>query len=274
MQMKAVQKFKNTIAHNRPPGLDGILGKGTQMVQPPLSMEKSEKPPLYHKTRSLDTDNRRPIEQVLVAGGVHRDVDLDDHNKSVTERPDTAIAHSPKTPPKRTSTQESDEKDSSSPISPQRHLNAHPQDHRPSHAATAPTPVSHGKGQAHDPLSDHLYLGLGSGGSSGPPSPPAVSESPPAADTNIYEIAYHNEIERIRSMQGRSTTLFLTRRVEDREDYQKDDGLIKGDRSHGAKPKTGFAKLFDQARMKAAKGDESDEKQQEGGGNAQAETST
>ena len=231
----------------------GILGKDTRIVQPPLSMTTTEKPPLYHKTRSVDTHDRRPLEQALVAEGVHRDVDLVNYKKSLPDREDTAVAFSPKTPTKRHSDQSKDPASTSPKSPPKRTLNAHPQDHRPpTHSATAPQSVLHeGKGQAHDPLTDHLYLGLGPSGSSQPPTPPAVSESPPASEEpNIYENAYHQELERLRAERGQSATLFLTRRVEGREEYQKDDALVKGDfgAHHGNKPTSGFARVLDQAR--------------------------
>lgn len=262
--MKAVKRFKEAIARKtkRPPGMAGILGKDTRLVQPPLSMSRPEKPPLYHKTRSVDTHDRRPLEQALVAEGVHRDIDLDGYEKAVPDREDTAVTYSPKTPTKRPSDHDK-EPSSASPKTPsKRTLNAHPQDHRPPvHAATAPQPFPHEivghKGQAHDPLTDHLYLGLGPSGSSEPPSPPTVSESPPTVEEpNIYETAYHQELERLRTERGKSATLFLTRRVEGREEYQKDERLVKGDVGSGGgqRAKSGFARVLDQARMKAAKG--------------------
>ena len=278
--MKAVKKFKSIISRKRPSGMEGILGKDTRMVQPPLSMDRPEKPPLHHKTRSVDIHDRRPLEQALVAEGVHRDVDLADlesADKEVTDREDTAVTYSPTTPTKRNSGHDHGSSPSCQTSSPKRDLHAHPQDHRPVHAATAPTPFDHhGKGQAHDPLSDHLYLALGPGGSSAPPSPPAVSESPPAADTNIYETAYHLELERIRAEQGRSATLFLNRRVENREDYRNDEGLVKGDSAHleEPKPKMGFAKLLEQARMKAAEGDKPDTGKAENDDNEQKSSAT
>ena len=278
--MKAVKKFKNVISHKRPSGIEGILGKDTRMVQPPLSMDRPEKPPLYHKSRSVDVHDRRPFEQALVAEGVHRDVEvasLASAEKEVPDREDTAVTYSPTTPTKRPSDHDHGSSPSGHISSPKRDLHAHPQDHRPVHAATAPIPFDHhGKGQAHDPLSDHLYLALGPGGSSAPPSPPAVSESPPAADTNIYETAYHLELERIRAEQGRSATLFLNRRVEGREDYRNDEGLVKGDGAHPqeSKPKTGFAKVLEQARMKAAKGDKPDTGKSENDGNEQTSSAT
>lgn len=224
------------------------------MVQPPLSMSKPEKRPLFHKTRSVDTHDRRPIEQALVSEGVHRDVDLDGYEKSLPDREDTAVAFSPKTPTKRPSEQDP-EQSPSSPTNNKRTLNAHPQAHRPlMHAATAPMPVPHGgKGQAHDPLSDHLYLGLGPGGSSRTPSPPCVSESPPAAETKIYETAYDMEIQRLRAANGRVATLFLTRRVERDEKYQRDELFMRG--GDAPRAKSGFARVLEEARLKAAKGE-------------------
>ena len=226
------------------------------MVQPPLSMSRPEKRPLFQKTRSVDTHDRRPIEQALVTEGVHRDVELDGYEKSLPGREDTAIAYSPKTPTKRPS-EHDPEQSPSSPTNNKRTLNAHPQAHRlPVHAATAPMPVPHGgKGQAHDPLSDHLYLGLGPGGSSRAPSPPCVSESPPAAETNIYETAYDMEIQRLRAANGRAATLFLTRRVERNEEYQQDERFMRNDSGDAPKAKTGFARVLEEARMKAAKGE-------------------
>ena len=222
------------------------------MVQPPLSMSRPEKRPLFHKTRSFDTHDRRPIEKALVAEGVHRDVDLDGYDKSLPDREDAAVAYSPKT----STTRDSGESPSS-PMNNKRTLNAHPEGHRPlMHAATAPMPVSHGgRGQAHDPLSDHLYLGLGPGDTSRTPSPPCVSESPPAAETNIYETAYDMEIQRLRSAHGRAATLFLTRRVEKNEEYQKDECFMRDNLGEPFKAKSGFARVLEEARMKAAKGE-------------------
>ena len=269
--MKAVKRFKNIISHKRPLGLQGILGKDTRIVQPPLSISKPEKPRLFHKTRSVDSHDRRPIEQALVAEGVHRDIDLDGYEKILPNREDAAIAYSPKSSTKCPSEHDS-EQAPSSPENHKRATDAHPQAHRPAvHAATAPMLGSHGgKGQAHDPLSDHLYLGLGPGDSSRTPSPPCVSESPPAAGTNIYEKAYDMEIQRLRAANGRAATLFLTRRVETNEEYQKDERFMitrgNGNSGDGSKAKSGFARVLEEARMKAAKGEKSPDEQADGDG--------
>ena len=255
-QMKAVKRFKNLLTRKRPEGMEGILGKDTRMVQPPLSIERPENPSL-HRTRSVDIHDRRPLEQALVSEGIHRDVDLDHYEKTLPEREDTAVTFSSKSSAKRPSDHDNDDT-LTSPLSSKRALNAKPQDHRSTYPQPTRQSTAHGgKGQAHDPLDDQLYLALGPGGSSLPPSPPAVSESPPAADSNIYETAYHLEIERLRSKEGESTTLFLNRRVEGKEEYQKDESLVKGDSTGGggsSKPRNGLARVLDQARMKAAKG--------------------
>lgn len=243
--MKAVKRFKNAIARRRPAGREGILGKDTRMVQPPLSMDthRSGKPPLFHKTRSVDTHDRRPIERALVSDGVHRDVDLNDYQK-VVKREDTAIAFTTDTPT-HSSTQNLEGTDPTSPTKDRRDLHVDPNAHR-SHSLASPQAIPHtGKGQAHDPLSDYLYLYLGPGGSSNPPSPPVVSESPPAAQTDIYETAYRKEVERIRASQGRSATLFLTRRVEKMEGYLRNEGLFKGEDGGRSKPLGGLSKVIE-----------------------------
>ena len=87
------------------------------------------------------------------------------------------------------------------------------------------------KGHAHDPLEDQLYLYVGpstfSGLSNasnedgifipGDDDGPIVSESPGAADVDIYETAYRDEIERIMArakIEQKEPNVYLTRRVD------------------------------------------------------------
>ena len=92
------------------------------------------------------------------------------------------------------------------------------------------------RGHAHDPLEDHLYLYIGpstfsgmsqaqeegQGFASEADDVPIVSESPGAADIDIYETAYRDEIERIRARlleEGKEgeeaePVVYLTRRVD------------------------------------------------------------
>lgn len=252
-QMKAVKKFKQVIAKKRPSRMEGILGRDARFVQPPLSMETTEMPKL-HKSRSVDTHDRRNLEQALVAEGVHRELDPE-LGISPPNRGDAAVAFTPSTPSKSRSGQSADsmENDPSSPTSPKRNLNAHPQDHRPpTSSKTWPIeqPRDTLKGHAHNPLEDHLFVGVGAG-SDVDPDPPSLSESPPAADIDIYETAYHEQVERIRERQGRAATLFLTRRVDTKPEYKDDENMIgpsTGDEAGSSGPKGGFAKLIQAAR--------------------------
>ena len=265
--MKAVKKFKNAIARKRPRGMESILGKDTRIVQPPVSMDPTDfnRPPLLHKTRSVDTHDRRAVEGALVTEGLHRDISLDKKEGPIEKRDDTAISTILRTPTW-SSTIRSEEPDSSSPESPKRDLKADPKLHRFAHAHTFPQIGHQGKGQAHDPLEDHLYLNLGPGISSRPPSPPAVSESPPPAGIDIYETAYRKEVERLRAAQGRSATLFLTRRVEKMESSLRDHGLIKGATISMPSKPPAFNKIIQAARAHAAEDVASDanDSQQEG----------
>lgn len=269
--MKAVKKFKNSIAHKRPHRITGILGGDARIVQPPLTISHPDKSYVHHKTKSVDTHDRRPIERALVAEGVHRDIDLSGFNQSLPDREDSAITYSPTSSPStptKPKSQKSPEIDSTSPTSPRRDLHASPKDHRsqPSGSSspwTIPIPSKskdhQGKGHAHDPLTDHLFLAIGPGGDTDPPDPPAVSESPPAADINIYETAYHSEVQRIREKRGKEATLYLTRRVDAKKEYREDRNMMGVDRNVQA-GKSGFARILDLARKKGkdGKGDDAD----------------
>ena len=177
--------------------MDGILGRDSRIVQPPLSMSGSNPASHAHKTKSVDTHDRRPLEKALVVKGVHREIDTGTFDSSLAHGEDptaTGPAALPSTSPA-----ENHSKDTANVIgdatniSPKRELNAKPEDHR-SPPSSKPRdiierPKDHGKGHAHDPLEDHLFLEIGPGGSDEIPDPPAVSESPPAAGLNIYEAA-------------------------------------------------------------------------------------
>jgi [calcium/calmodulin-dependent protein kinase] kinase len=88
----------------------------------------------------------------------------------------------------------------------------------PGTPSTPSTPTI-GKGHAHDPLEDTLFLNIGTGGDTEPSEDALfVSESPSNVDINVYEAAYEEEVQRIiaqRKDQHRRPTLYLTRRVED-----------------------------------------------------------
>lgn len=111
-----------------------------------------------------------------------------------------------------------------------------------------------GKGQAHDPLEDTLFLNIGSSSETPEPlpgSPPVVSESPSAADVNVYEKAYEEEIQRIlkAKTRGRKPTVYLTKRVEDIARLRDHADITDYSRPHAKDiPKIGFAALADLAK--------------------------
>ena len=250
VQMKAVKKFKGLLARRRPYLLDSILGRDTRIVQPPLSMVESERKPKHHKTRSVDTHDRRRIEQTLAAEGIHREHDSELISQAPPDRADSAVV----TGPLKRKTGSYDKKGDVH-SSPKRESRANPEAHRSDrgpHSREVEEGKDTGKGHAHDPLEEYWFLQVGPGGKDDPPDPPAVSESPPAAEINIYETAYHEEVERIRSKQGKEATLYLTRRVDNKKEYLEDENMVGIDTDHTAAPPSGFAKLLQKAKDKGA----------------------
>lgn len=265
--MKAVKKFKQIISHKRPARMDGILGRDTRFVQPPLSMDDYRKPSL-HKSRSVETDDRQNIEQALVVEGVHRSIDAE-LNAVPPDRGEGTATFGPTTPSKRKSSHSasSSTHDPSSQTSPRRALNARLQDHRPPTNAQAwpiTKPNDHGKGHAHDPREDHPFVGIGPGGDYQLNGVPVVSESPPSSDIDIYETAYQEQVERIRARQGRSATLFLTRRVERKPEFWKDGDLIRSQSMDTNSTPGGIARMLEASRREK-EGHEEHEKEKGSG---------
>lgn len=244
--MKAVKAFKRLLERRKPGRMSGILGRDTRLVQPPTSMLQDEGPAArIRSTRSVDTADRKPVEQALAAEGIHRDPDL-----SVFEvaRSDMAAPSTPVASPNQKSPTHNGHEGVKSPTSAtaKSKIPVQPKDHRPKPSTTD----DHGKGHAHDPLEDHLFLYVGPYGSDEPPDPPAVSESPAAAETNIYETAYSEEIERIRSRSGTGTTLYLTRRVEKQEEFRDDENLVGREPGDGEPSKRGLSSFLGLVRKK------------------------
>jgi [calcium/calmodulin-dependent protein kinase] kinase len=112
----------------------------------------------------------------------------------------------------------------------------------PNTLASGPsTPI--GKGHAHDPLEDTLYLNIGTGEDSASADTFFVSESPSNVEINVYEAAYEEEVQRIinqRKDQHRSPTLYLTRRVEDIKRIRDSDCVFDEGKDIGRGLKGGF----------------------------------
>ncbi|KAI9840855.1 MAG: hypothetical protein M1837_001269 [Sclerophora amabilis] len=271
--MKAVKKFKMLASRERPALMDSILGQEERMVQPPGSFTTlSDRSGPFPKSRSVDVQDRRPVEHALTVEGVHRQIDAEDGRRSLPHRINSALG----------ATQDNNEtshsrKESSSSQQPaevrsgaERRSSA---DKPAQPAKPVPQPPRQagrasrdfGKGQAHDFDQDRpliLDIGAGGGDDAAPPPPPSpphdpgvrhvVSESPPATDMNIYETAYQDEVKRIRGAEkeGHRATVYLTRRVDEVKDYMQQKGLIDDGGVDGARPKVGWHKLLEKSKAR------------------------
>ncbi|KAF1974491.1 Pkinase-domain-containing protein [Bimuria novae-zelandiae CBS 107.79] len=278
--VRAVKRFKQLLFRRRPERLEGILGSASRIVQPPLSIRPSG----LRKSRSQDADDRRPIEGALAIEGVHHDIEIDNDIRRIPQGVDRVAYEKPGFRSAISSTRSPTKAGmDSSPISSQpvgltdarvvhENMSYRPSPSKPITIPTgvvpsAPsTPV--GKGHAHDPLQDTLFLDIGTGEDSVPPADESthiVSESPGAVDINVYETAYREEVDRILSRQrdasssasasstpARRPTLYLTRRIENVKSIIRDapDAVF----DHGKQPptpsdlKTGFKGLVEKAK--------------------------
>ncbi|KAF2841627.1 kinase-like protein [Patellaria atrata CBS 101060] len=206
--MRAVKRFKGLLLRKRPELMEGIFGRASRIVQPPQSMRPDK---FLRKSRSSDADDRRRVETALTTEGVHREIPVsDDLMRLPKELDNVAITQDDKSnkeviPAIDHPHPSVKERKNKPPLTAREAAN----DHR----------VAKGKGQAHNPLEDTLFLDLISspGSDSTAGSFHVVSESPGAVEGNVYEMAYQEEVQRILAAKGRSATLYLTRRVENNE---------------------------------------------------------
>lgn len=236
--MKAVKRFKHLIAYKRPHLIEGILGGESRMVQPPLALSRSEKHH-HQKARSVESHDRHPIEGPLAAGGVHRDIDLSNFNESIGAGNESAVITSSTSP--NNGHQSPLPLDKTTPTSPALGGLSEPLPIPGSSRSKDDT----GKGQAETHFAGYPFLAIGPSSDGPPPDPPAVSESPPAAEINIYENAYHSEVVKIRERRGQEAKYYLTRRVDQKPEYRKDGNVVGVDPDTG---KSGFARVLDIAR--------------------------
>lgn len=230
--------------------------------QPPLAMQgdvHNWTHPL--RSKSVTTFDRHPVEGTLAVEGIHRDMDmLQDPEVTTPDVKEDETTKSTLAPPKSREGGRSKAISSPPPFSPdkapdralqlqlsklstdtddeEQYLAFRPK-HPPNDSDRARSYDEVGRrGHARDPLQDHLYLYIGPSTFSGAGSNadrratfspngeedfvPVVSESPGAADIDIYETAYRDEIERIgqrRKEEGKDEeepTVYLTRRVDAR----------------------------------------------------------
>lgn len=253
--VKAVQKFKRLIEPASPRNIRSILGEDvpSHFVQPPLAIDESyasryEQRSTKRKTGVDGSSSSGGTATVAIADAVTSKSQVTDWNRqsgansgevNLTNQKgsETSQISNPHTAPSRAGSQ-------SSIAGTKRPCTTPPQISR---AGTPSRSTCEGtRGHARDPLEEeHLYLSIGpstfSGSiqdtsaevsdkpwieADGADDNPAisssdaqiVSESPGATDVDIYEIAYNEEIERIRSrsreLRAPTPRVYLTRRME------------------------------------------------------------
>ena len=218
--MKAVRRFKGLLSYRRAEIIEPILGQDARIVAPPESIKFHR--PTLHTAYSVDVDDRIPIEQVQARKGIHRKIDVDKPKKSLSSRDDAAIMGRGIEKSVLVEQLYSDMIEDKGAL--------YPATKRKATTHTDTAEEFHGKGQAHDPLSEEFHF-LAVGPSANQYSrtpldtPPIVSESPSAAEGNIYEEAYHQEVERIRK-DSDNTTVYMTRRIQDQEKYKDDQNML------------------------------------------------
>lgn len=173
---------------------------------------------------------RRPVEAALTTEGVHREIPVSDDLTVETHEIQPDFAH-----PR---------------VEGLRQGNTSPG----TAGEARPIPIRRetGKGQAHNPLEDTLFLDIGTG-----PDDASrelgefhiVSESPGAVDVNIFEKAYQEELERILAKKEKKPTIYLTRRVEHNKDIRENKHITDYSRDHTSRFSGGFASLVKKARV-------------------------
>jgi [calcium/calmodulin-dependent protein kinase] kinase len=245
--MKAASKFKNLIARNTSGILEGIFDK-REIVAPPSSIQYRT----VNTTRSGLANPPTKLAGTLAAEGIHGDIEINPDLSKADKTTEELEGGKEKVlatdnPQLQSGRQTSKEEIRPSPI-PQS-PNFHPRRIQTSPCASDPSITNirtvtslrseTGKGQAHDPLEDTLFLQIGAGSDDPPPDQydiPVVSESPGAVDINVYERAYEEEIQKIIAARAsepipRRPTLYLTKRVEGNKQIREHQAITDWSRS-------------------------------------------
>lgn len=240
--VKAVNKFKALTATKQQAPMSSILGDQipAHFSQPPGRIRRKPVPlpHLEHKSHSVETFDRDHHEGALVAEGVHRDINSEQQRgQQQTLQIPTRATKALSDPPKPVEDTDSDTEsflsqfptaDEGGPID----VSKLPPFRSSNRAWGAQTADEIGqRGHAKNPLGQQLYLFIGPSTFSGESSEwdqdssfvpgdddiPIVSESPGAADVDIYETAYRDEVERILARakaEEREPNVYLTRRMD------------------------------------------------------------
>ena len=200
--LRAVKRFKRLISRKRPHLMDSFFGRDSRIVSPPSS---SRATPDATESRSVDTYDRRPLEQALTREGIHRHIPINDELEKLPAGMDRIVKLS------------SDSPGEEGPAV------IYPSKSQSMRGLEFPSDET-AKGHARDPLKDTLYLDIGVNPDApeghGDPEHPVLSESPSGVETHIYEQAYQDEIERVLAERGRAASMYLNRRVEHRDDFR------------------------------------------------------
>jgi len=240
--VKAVNKFKSLLESNRSGAMTSILGDqgDAHFSYPPATMKKEAnvqpiKPVKRAGVTTGDSTEKDELQQGSKSYNLRPvpTLSIDDTTIPAENKQKSGVVNMPPTLPQEASTDPEDvsrdptvaEIESLDPAKLPPFRSSRPQ-------ATTTDDVGR-RGQAHDPLEDHLYLYIGPSTFSGVSSHAeddgafmpheddmlVVSESPGAADVDIYETAYRDEIERIMAQaneQNKEPHVYLTRRVDAR----------------------------------------------------------
>ena len=219
---------------------------------PPAQLAQ-EKPGMSNRSHSLDLDDRKATEGALVSEGVHRDL-LPKPNA----RPESSGFSIKRKPLPGFIGEDSDEDDNEALARLRSSIDraVQPDELPPFRSSVYQARTMDDKGRrghAHDPLEDQLYLRIGPSTFAGHSTQDdsegyfstddeyIVSESPGAADVDIYETAYRDEIERILARaqaQNKEPQVYLTRRVD--EKLLRLSGLAGKLMAHGDEARSQF----------------------------------
>ncbi|KZF22585.1 Pkinase-domain-containing protein [Xylona heveae TC161] len=264
--MKAVAKFKSLLTKRRPSLFQGTLGQGVRIVRPPLSTSPPASSPWLHRSKSMDLYDRRRVEQALAAEGVHRELDAitPEDRIPLPHRADSmVVVESGIQSPSDRHGSRTEESTGPTSVSEKLALGSGRESRSDVSAPTAEGGErrrANGKGHAQDPLENSILLDVGLGGDDedGGASAYILSESPMATHDHIYEMAYQEEIDRIRKTHGRNTSLYLTRRVDNVQRLKEDETLLGRSTTPATPAKGGLASLVNRVRG------QDDEKEQAG----------
>jgi len=226
--LRAAKKFKKLITSKRTPVMSSILddSEASRFSLPPGQLATAG---TVQRSQSNSANDRNTTRPDLVAEGEHRDVsamvDPGSPAHQVKRKPVAAFVGGG-----------TDEEDHAALTRLQTTFESivEPNDLPPFRSSVYHARTINDKGrrgQAHDPLEDQLYLRIGPSTFAGHSAQEdadglftdddayVVSESPGAADVDIYETAYRDEIERILARaheQDKEPQVYLTRRMDEK----------------------------------------------------------